>query len=83
MVQMEAVFTAGDSITPGFAAKLSREAENHKAMLSVLNGSRKLRLDSLISILAMEIKRGSTVTVIAEGEDEQTAAEAICAILRG
>ena len=44
---------------------------------------KQLRLDSLIGILALDLHRGVKVEVIAEGDDEQDAAKAICEKIAG
>ena len=42
-----------------------------------------MQLDSLICILALDLYRGVPVAVIAEGDDEDAAARAICSMLEG
>lgn len=83
MVRFETTFTAADSLTPEFAAKLADHTAHYRASISLECGDKRLRLDSLICILALELYRGVKVAVIAEGEDEQAAAEEILAVLEG
>ena len=70
MVRLDTVFRAGESITPEFAAKLAECAERYRAEISLECGGRKMQIDSLICILALDLYRGVPVRVVAEGEDE-------------
>ena len=83
MVRLDTVFQAEDSITPEFAAKLAECAARYRAQVSLDCGSRRMQLDSLICILALDLYRGVPVSVIAEGDDEDAAARAICSMLEG
>ena len=83
MVKVETVFTAADTITPEFAAKISDCAAKFQAVVSLDCGGNQLQLDSLICILALELYRGVKVAIVAEGSDEDAAAEAIRRIIAG
>jgi len=83
MVKMETIFTAADTLTPEFAAKLSECAARFESMVAVDCAGKQLQLDSLICILALELHRGVKLTVVAEGTDEQQAAEAVRKVLEG
>lgn len=83
MVRMEANFQACDALTPNFAARLSQKASCYRSDLTLEYGKRQLRLDSLINILSVDLHRGSMVTVVANGEDEQQAAGDIRALIAG
>ena len=83
MVKVETVFTAADTITPEFAAKISDCAAKFQAVVSLDCGGKQLQLDSLICILALELYRGVKVAIIAEGEDAEAAAEAVRRIIAG
>lgn len=83
MVRLDAVFAAADGNTPELAARLARHAERYRADVSLECAEKRLSLDSLIGILALEMHRGDSVAVIAEGEDAQQAAEEIRAVLQG
>ena len=77
MVKLETIYLAGLGLTPEFAVELSQTASRFHADIQLSCEGKQLRLDSLISILALDLHRGVKVAVIAEGEDEQAAAEAI------
>ena len=81
MVRMEAVFQCGDGMTPDVAAKLTAIAEKYDAKLEMERGGKRVLLDSLIGILSVPCRRGDVLTILAEGQDAQAAAEAIAAAL--
>ena len=83
MVSLNAVFQAGPGMSPEIAAELSRRASAHDARVSLRLGDRSIRLDSLIGILAVEMPRGSRVTVVADGPEETAAAQDILNMLSG
>lgn len=83
MTRLETQFLAADSLSPDFAAKLSKHAERFDADISLICGEREVRLDSLISILSMEFYHGVKVIVVADGSDEAAAAEELRKILEG
>lgn len=83
MVKLETIFAAADMLTPEFAAKLADHAARFQSNIYLGCGEKLLSLDSLICILAMELFRGVQVSVVAEGEDEQAAAEEIIKVLEG
>ena len=81
MTKLETVFSACSAMTPDFAARLAHRASTYASDIYLDNGGGKFCVDSLIGILAMDLRRGASVSVTAEGEDEQRAAEAICDLL--
>lgn len=83
MIRMKAVFGCGDSLTPDVAARIAQLAERHTARLQLECGGKRVLLGSLIGILALDCRRGSILTVIADGGDEQAAAAAIREVLEG
>ena len=83
MVRMDARFTAADSLSPDIAARLAQHAARYKSQLSLECGDKNIQLGSLIGILSMELYRGTRMIVIADGEDEELAAEDIRLVLSG
>ena len=83
MVRKEAEFHLGDILTPDHAAKLATLTEHFSAKLLLECEGKRVLLDSLIGILSLDCPRGTRLTVIAEGEDEQKAAEAVASMLEG
>ena len=81
MTRLETVFSACASITPDFAAQLAHRASAYTSEIYLDNGGSRFCVDSLIGILAMDLRRGARVSVTADGTDEQRAVEDICALL--
>lgn len=80
-MKREVVFGACAAATPGFAARLAQIASECASEISLERGNSRLSADSLISILSLDLRQGARVIVCADGEDEQEAAERICALL--
>ena len=83
MVRMEAVFNCADGMTPDVAAQLAQAAERYRSHLQMECGGKRVLLDSLIGILSVACRRGTALAVIADGEDEHDAAQAIAALIEG
>lgn len=83
MVRLEALFTAREGMTPDFAAEISNCAGRYASTVELKCGERLLRLESLISILSLDLRKGAPVAVIAEGSDEREAAEAMRELIQG
>jgi len=81
MVRTDAVFSAGDRMTPELAVTLAKAAEKFTANLLIEYGNTSIQLDSLIGVLSMELRRGMSLSVVAEGEDEDIAARTVCGVL--
>lgn len=81
MFEKEAIFRAQPCITPDFAAKLANLAGQYDAGVHLECAGIRLCVDSLISILAMDLRQGGSVRISAEGKDEVSAVEAIYALL--
>jgi phosphocarrier protein len=83
MVKLDTIFTAADTLTPEFAAKLADHTARFASNVALGCGDKLLNLDSLICILALELSRGVKVTIVAEGEDEAQAAEEVRKVIQG
>lgn len=81
MVRQEITFDAVPSMTPDFAAKLANCASGYSAAVYVECGKTELCVDSLIGILALALRRGTRVTVMADGDDAEQAVRGISALL--
>lgn len=77
MVKLEATFRAAEAITPDLAVEIIQRASRYEAITELEMGNTRVVLGSLIGILSLELRQGVTVSIIAEGHDEQTAAEGI------
>ena len=83
MKRIETAFGAADNLTPQFAARVADMTSGFRSEILLACGQRRLRMDSLISILALDLRRGTKIAVIAEGEDEEEACAAVAALFAG
>lgn len=63
------------------AGMLAKKAAGFKSTVTVIKGEKKADTRRLMALMGLGIKCGETITVQAEGEDEEAAAEAIQAFL--
>ena len=59
------------------ASQLVKESKKYKSTITVSDGVKKTTAAQLMMLMSMGIKKGMTVTVSIEGEDEETAYVAI------
>ncbi|MDD6492062.1 MAG: HPr family phosphocarrier protein [Firmicutes bacterium] len=59
------------------AGMLINEAKKYKSVLTIDTGAKKAELTRLMAVMALGVKCGQTVTVTAEGEDEDKAIKEI------
>lgn len=64
------------------AGMLAKKAAGFKSTVTVIKGEKKADTRRLIAFMGLGIKCGDTITIQAEGEDEQAAAEAVQAFLK-
>ena len=64
------------------AGMLAKIARGFKCECTVSSGGRSARLTQLIQLMSMGIKHGDTITLAADGPDEEAAATAIMEFLR-
>ena len=81
MTRRDTTFNAQDVITPDFAAALAHCASGYAANVYLERGNTRLSVDSLIGILAMNIRRGMKLGIVADGYDAAQAVDRVCAIL--
>ena len=83
MVRLETHYGMADGLTPHIAARIADCASRYSAHVSIESEGRVIRIESLISVLSMELRRGLPLAVIAQGEDAGEAAEGLRALLEG
>ncbi|MDO4647225.1 MAG: HPr family phosphocarrier protein [Eubacteriales bacterium] len=59
------------------AGLLVKEAKKYESTIEIAKGDKKAAATKLMAIMGMAVKCGDTVTVTAEGADEDAAAEGI------
>ena len=77
MISKEYVVTTTDGIHARPATKLVRLAKQYRSEISLRTGDRQVRLTSMLNVITAGVKRGDTITIIVDGEDEQAALTAI------
>ena len=82
-VRLETRYGMADGLTPTIAARIAECASRYRAHVSIESEGRTIRIESLISVLSMELRRGLPLAVIAEGEDAGVAAEDLRVLLEG
>ena len=82
-VRLETRYGMADGLTPVLAARIAECASRYVSHVSIESEGRAIRIESLISVPSMELRRGLPLTVIAEGEDANEAAEGLRALLAG
>ena len=82
-VRLETRYGMADGLTPTIAARIAECASRYRAHVSIESEGRTIRIESLISVLTMELRRGLPLAVIAQGEDAGEAAEGLRALLEG
>lgn len=63
------------------AGMLAKKAAGFKSTVTVIKGEKKADTRRLMALMGLGIKCGETITIQAEGEDEQAAADEIKAFL--
>lgn len=83
MLKREIVFGACATITPDFAAQLANRATQYESEVYLEHGTTSLCVDSLIGILAMDLRKGMKVTIAVDGPDAEQAMHSVCELMQG
>ena len=59
------------------AGLLVAEAKKYSSVVTIISGSKRVAATSMIKLIGMGVRRGDTVKVQIEGDDEETCAAAI------
>lgn len=65
------------------ASQLTELAQNYNASVRLYHNSVEADAKSIISLLSAGIKRGTTVLLVCDGEDEQEALKDVAALIEG
>ena len=71
----------GERLTNEGAVKLVQRAMRYDSDITLESGLRKMNGKSLMGVISLGLKRGDKITVIANGDDERTAADDVAATL--
>ncbi len=59
------------------AGILVKEAKNYSSKITIAKGEKKAEATKLMAIMTLGVKKGDTITVTVEGDDEDACAPAI------
>lgn len=59
------------------AGMLAKEAQKYESVITVQAGDKKAEATRLIAVMGLGVKKGTVVTVTAEGADENTAIDGV------
>ena len=65
------------------AAVLVKTAGRYKSKIQVKHGNKQADARSIIQLLGLGVRQGSSVTVVAEGADSEEALSAVLSVLAG
>ena len=77
MKQFDFTVTDEQGIHARPAGLLIKEAKNFASGIAVFKGDKSADMKKLLALMGLGIKKGETITVRVEGEDEEQAAAAI------
>ncbi len=81
MVEKETTIVPEAGLHARPAAKFVKEAKSYSSDIVVVKDGMEVSAKSSLRLMTLGAKHGDTVTVRAEGEDEEAAVEALVAIL--
>ncbi|MES2274865.1 MAG: HPr family phosphocarrier protein [Bacteroidota bacterium] len=77
MVSTDYIITAEQGLHARPAAALVKFCRGFKSSVQLKKADRTVLLNSMLNLLSLAIKKGDTVTIMIEGEDESSAMLAI------
>ena len=81
MIQREVTITNNSGLHARPATFFIQKANCYRSTIWVEKGDRKVNAKSLLGVLSLGIAKGMTVTLTAEGPDEDAALEGIVALI--
>ena len=61
--------------------RLVQKANNFKSSIWIQTEERQVNAKSLLGVISLGVKKGMTVTIIAEGADEEAAVNGLCDLI--
>ncbi|MBQ7161499.1 MAG: HPr family phosphocarrier protein [Clostridia bacterium] len=58
-----------------------QKANSYKSTIMVEKGDRRVNAKSLLGVLSLAVIKDTTITIIADGPDEEQAVEGLCALI--
>lgn len=59
------------------AGMLAKEAKNYKSTITITKEGKSAEVTRLLALMSLGVKRGQTIEISVEGEDEDTAFEGV------
>ena len=56
---------------------LAKEAKNYKSTITITKEGKSAEVTRLLALMSLGVKRGQTIVISVEGEDEDTAFEGV------
>ena len=81
MISREITITNSIGLHARPATFFIQKANSYKCGVWVEKDDRKVNAKSLLGVLSLGIAKGMTITIIADGNDEEAAIEGICALI--
>ena len=81
MTQREVTITNNIGLHARPATFFIQKANSFKSSIWIEKDDRKVNAKSLLGVLSMGIAQGMTVTLVADGQDENTAIDALVALV--
>ncbi|KAE8311935.1 Phosphocarrier HPr protein-like protein [Aspergillus transmontanensis] len=81
MFSQEETITAPDGMHTRPAAQFVKEAKGFTSDITVSDGSKTVTAKKLFPLQTLDLSQGITLTITAEGEDEQKAVEHLCKLV--
>ena len=81
MLQREVLIKNPTGLHARPASLLVAQAGKFKSKLTIQFNNKPINAKSMLSVLGGGIRKGSQIVVVAEGEDEQEALDAVCALI--
>ncbi len=81
MVEREATVMAAEGLHARPAAQFVKAAKAYVSDIRVIKGDREANAKSSLNLMTLGAKQNDTLTIRAEGEDEDEAVEALAALI--
>ena len=81
MVEREVLINNPTGLHARPASLLVAMAAKSKAKVTILFNNKTINAKSMLSVLGGGIRKGSTIVVVADGEDEQATVDGICDLI--
>ena len=81
MIEKEVTIVPEEGLHARPAAEFVKEAKNYNSDIKVIKGDTEANAKSSLSLMSLGAAQGDELTIRAEGEDEEAAAEALADLI--